>query len=154
MTNLFLFTAMDGVLIGVVVLMIGFMFWQGSKQRKAQADYMGMLDTLRIGMRVKMASGLLGRIKEIREEAPGFKTITVETGEGKNVSVLTFTIDAVQGVVNEEAINQLNMQAAAQAQTPAAESKTLINGEPAGFDAASYVEKRNEESKKKSKKDK
>ena len=142
MTNLLLFNVMDGVLIAAVVAMLGMMLWSSSRQRKAQADYVSMLDTLRTGMRVKMASGLLGRIKEIREEAPGFKTVLVETGEGKNLTYLTFTIDAVQGIVNEEAINNLNVQAAA---------KTLINGEPVteekkpDFNAAEYVEKRNEE---------
>ena len=66
------------ILIGVLLLgMVVLMLVQGRRQRKAQEDYMSMLDTLRPGVKVKMASGLLGRIKEIREEAPGFKTITL-----------------------------------------------------------------------------
>ena len=86
------------------------MLVQGRRQKKAQEDYMSMLDTLRPGVKVKMASGLLGRIKEIREEAPGFKTVTLNIGDGKNPVEMTFVIEAVQGIVNEEAINKLNAE--------------------------------------------
>lgn len=95
------------ILIGVLLAgMVVLMLVQGRRQKKAQEDYMGMLDTLRPGVKVKMASGLLGRIKEIREEAPGFKTVTLNIGEDKNVIEMTFVIEAVQGIVNEEAINK------------------------------------------------
>lgn len=99
------------IFLGVVlVAMVVFMVIQGRRQKKAQDDYMAMLDALRPGVKVKMASGLLGRIKEIREEAPGFKTITLNIGEGKSIVEMTFVIEAVQGIVNEEAINKLNAE--------------------------------------------
>ena len=99
------------ILLGIVVVaMVVFVVVQGRRQKKAQDDYMSMLETLRPGVKVKMASGLLGRIKEIREEAPGFKTITLNIGEDKNVVEMTFVIEAVQGIVNEEAINKLNAE--------------------------------------------
>lgn len=94
----------------ILVAMVAFMIVQGRRQKKAQDDYLAMLDTLRPGVKVKMASGLLGRIKEIREEAPGFKTITLNIGEDKNTVAMTFVIEAVQGIVNEEAINKLNLE--------------------------------------------
>jgi len=101
------------ILIGVLLVgMIALMLVQGRRQKKAQEDYMAMLDTLRPGVKVKMASGLLGRIKEIREEAPGFKTITLNIGDDKNAVEMTFVIEAVQGIVNEEAINKLNAEKA------------------------------------------
>ena len=100
------------ILIGVLLLgMVALMLVQGRRQKKAQEDYMSMLDTLRPGVKVKMASGLLGRIKEIREEAPGFKTVTLNIGE-KNPVEMTFVIEAVQGIVNEEAINKINAEKA------------------------------------------
>ena len=106
------------ILLAVVfAAMIGFMVVQGRRQKKAQDDYMAMLETLRPGVKVKMASGLLGRIKEIREEAPGFKTITLNVGEGKNIVEMTFVIEAVQGIVNEEAINKLNAEKMIAAET-------------------------------------
>ena len=94
----------------VVVAMFIFLLLQSRKQKKAQEDYMGMLDSLRPGVKVKMASGLLGRIKDIHEIAPGFKTVTLNIGEGKNVVEMSFVIEAVQGIVNEEAINRLNIE--------------------------------------------
>lgn len=128
------------ILIGVLLVgMIVMMFVQGRRSKKAQDDYLSMLDTLRVGVKVKMASGLLGRIKEIREEAPGFKTIVVSTGDDKNATTMTFMIEAVQGIVNEEAINRLNVEqlaAAVNAQEAGAETTattdtvTKVNGEP------------------------
>jgi preprotein translocase subunit YajC len=143
---------------GLIAVFLAFILWQNSRQRRAQADYMAMIDTLRIGTRVKMASGVIGRIKELREEAPGFKTVLIETGGGKNVSYLTYTLDAVQGIVNEEALAQLNAQAAAITPpyaTPAEpEPAKEVRATEETFDAASYVGKRNAASKKKSKTDK
>ena len=111
------------ILIGVLLVgMIALMLVQGRRQKKAQEDYMAMLDTLRPGVKVKMASGLLGRIKEIREEAPGFKTITLNVGEDKNAVEMTFVIEAVQGIVNEEAINKLNAEKALNAPEQKAEN--------------------------------
>ena len=125
------------ILIGVLLVgMIALMLVQGRRQKKAQADYMAMLDTLRPGVKVKMASGLLGRIKEIREEAPGFKTVTLNIGEDKNMVEMTFVIEAVQGIVNEEAISKLN----AEKMMAVAEEATTANAEPVkANDAAESV---------------
>ena len=99
------------ILIGAIIIVMAVMVVvSGRRQKKAQEDYMGMLDTLRPGVKVKMVSGLLGRIKEIREEVPGFKTVTLNIGEDKNVIEMTFVIEAVQGVVNEEAINKIKTE--------------------------------------------
>lgn len=116
------------ILLGfILVAMIAFMVVQGRRQKKAQDDYLAMLDTLRPGVKVKMASGLLGRIKEVREEAPGFKTVTLNVGDDKNEVAMTFVIEAVQGIVNEEAINKLNTEKAiAEMQT---EVKTVETAE-------------------------
>jgi hypothetical protein len=107
-----------------------------------------------------MACGVIGRIKEIREEAPGFKTILLETGDDKNLSSLIYEINAVQGIVNEEALMQLSMKKhleelekansenTVDTPTPAYTEPdphevkiTTLNGE--AFDAREYVEKRN-----------
>ena len=105
-SNIVSYILIGVLLIGMVVLMLV----QGRRQKKAQEDYVAMLDTLRPGVKVKMASGLLGRIKEIREEAPGFKTVTLNIGDSKNAVEMTFVIEAIQGIVNEEAINKLNAE--------------------------------------------
>ena len=105
-SNIVSYILIGVLLVGMVVLMLV----QGRRQKKAQEDYVAMLDTLRPGVKVKMASGLLGRIKEIREEAPGFKTVTLNIGDSKNAVEMTFVIEAIQGIVNEEAINKLNAE--------------------------------------------
>lgn len=135
------------ILIGVLLVgMIVLMVVQGRKSKKAQDDYMAMLDNLRVGMKVKMASGLLGRIKEIREEAPGFKTVVLETGDARNATEMTFVLEAVQGIVNEEAINKLNVEkAAAQLETKEPEvlqTETKINGEPIAADGDKATKKK------------
>jgi preprotein translocase subunit YajC len=152
-TNLFLFQFEESIpwIIMAALLVLLFVF-QGSRQRKMQADYVAMLDTLRVGMRVKMASGVIARIKEIREEAPGFKTVLVETGDGKNVSYLTYTLDAVQGIVNEDALAALNAKPVETVSIEEAKTETSVNGEKVGeLDAGEYVQKRNAQAKKKTK---
>lgn len=128
------------ILIGVLLLgMVVLMLVQGRRQKKAQDDYMSMLDTLRPGVKVKMASGLLGRIKEIREEAPGFKTVTLHVGE-KNPVEMTFVIEAVQGIVNEEAINKINAEkvlASAGTEKATEDSKSEVSATDVNAKAAS-----------------
>ena len=124
-------TVVSYILIGVLLVgMIVLMFIQGRRQKKAQSDYLAMLDTLRPGVRVKMASGLLGRIKEIREEAPNFKTVVITTGEDKNAAEMTFVIEAVQGIVNEEAINRMNAEKLAAAVNAQEEARSTTPTEP------------------------
>lgn len=120
------------IMLGVVLIaMFVFMILQGRKQKKAQEDYVSMLDSLRPGTKVKMASGLLGRIKDIREEAPGFKTVTLNIGEDKNVVEMTFVIEAVQGIVNEEAINKLKLEKLAEEQQASANNEAASEDVPA-----------------------
>ncbi len=120
------------IMLGVVLIaMFVFMILQGRKQKKAQEDYVSMLDSLRPGTKVKMASGLLGRIKDIREEAPGFKTVTLNIGEDKNVVEMTFVIEAVQGIVNEEAINKLKLEKLAEEQQASANNEVASEDVPA-----------------------
>ena len=122
--------------------MFVFLLLQGRKQKKAQEDYVSMLDSLRPGTKVKMASGLLGRIKDIREEAPGFKTVTLNIGEDKNVVEMTFVIEAVQGIVNEEAINKLKLEKLAEEQQASANNEVASEDVPAETtaDAVNNVE--------------
>ena len=132
----------------VVVAMAVFLFTSGRKQKKAQDDYMAMLDSLRPGVKVKMISGLLGRIKDIREEAPNFKTVTLNIGDDKNVVEMTFVIDAVQGIVNEEAINKLKMEKMVSGEETTKTVETTVNIE----DAIGVVEETTSSTKKTAKK--
>ena len=93
------------VILGVLVLVfVAMIVTQSRKRRTAQAEYAGMLETLRPGMRVKTVGGVIGKIREIREEAPGFKTVMIETGDAKNPSLVTYDLQAIYGIVDDEAI--------------------------------------------------
>ena len=93
------------ITLGVILLLfVGMIMAQTRRRRTAQAEYAGMLDTLRTGMRVKTVGGVIGKIKEIREEAPGFKTVLLETGTDKNPSLVLYDFQAIYGIVDDEAI--------------------------------------------------
>jgi len=127
------------IILGVIVVVfVCLIMAQSRRRRQAQTEYTGMLDTLRSGMRVKTVGGVIGRIREIREEAPGFKTVLLETGDAKNPSLVTYDLQAIYGIVDDEAIMQKQMQQAAE-QQPAA----IQNHEPAndGVDNAQNASK-------------
>ncbi|MDR0976084.1 MAG: preprotein translocase subunit YajC [Christensenellaceae bacterium] len=101
------------ILIGVVILaMFIMMFMSSKKQMKRQQEQQAMLNELRPGVRVKTYSGIIGTIKEVREVAPSYKTILLETGSAKDKTILLFDIQAVMGVVDEVGILQAQMQSA------------------------------------------
>jgi preprotein translocase YajC subunit len=101
------------VALGVIILIFGaMMVFQTRRRRTAQAEYTGMLDTLRPGTRVKTVGGVIGKIKEIREEAPGFKTVLLETGSEGHTSFMLYDIQAIYGVVDEGALKLAQPQPA------------------------------------------
>jgi preprotein translocase subunit YajC len=109
------------ILGGIVVFFVFMILMQSKRRRAAQTEYNGMIDTLRAGVRVKTVGGVIGKIIEMREEAPGFKTVLLETGAGKNVSYVLYDIQAIYGIVNDEAINratQLTEKSAIQQSQP------------------------------------
>ncbi|MDR0461869.1 MAG: preprotein translocase subunit YajC [Christensenellaceae bacterium] len=90
------------VVLAVIILVFTVLVASQSRRRKTQqAEYTGMLDTLRVGTKVKTVGGVIGVIKEIREEAPGFKTVLLETP-----SLIRYDLQAIYGIVNEEKIAQ------------------------------------------------
>jgi len=109
-----------GVIVVVFMLLV---VMQTRRRRTAQAEYSGMLETLRAGMRVKTVGGVIGRIREIREEAPGFKTVLLETGDSKNPSLVLYDLQAIYGIVDDEAILAKKMEDA--------QAQNIQNHEPA-----------------------
>ena len=124
------------VLVAVVGVMI---FFQMRRRRAMNQQVTSMIDALRPGQRVKTVGGVIGRIKEIREEVPGLKTILLETGDPKNPTLVLYDIQAIYGVISDEAVAQA--QAAAQATPQLAEQPAKVSEE--AFDAKTYVEKSN-----------
>ena len=160
-------------LVAVFAVMIGL---NASRRKRARTEYDGMLNELRPGMRVKTVGGVIGRIKEIREEAPTFKTVLLETGTDKNPTLVLYDIQAIAGVINEESLNSVTAaaelssyeQAQKQAEQPTyadelkAEAAKKQKSKPAkpakpapakpvplaDFNARDYVDKRNATAKK------
>ena len=120
------------ILGGLVLVFVVMIVMQTRKRRTAQAEYTGMLEALRPGMRVKTVGGVIGTIREIREEAPGFKTVLLETGTEKNPSLVLYDLQAIYGVVNDEKIAALVAQAQVSAPMPVSDpsAEQRVTSEP------------------------
>ena len=96
-----------------------------------------MLDRLRKGMRIKTVSGVIGRIKEIREEFGGMRTVIIETGNDKYSSFLQLDINAIMEVVAED-IPQIEPEE--QPEEKPVEQPAIEPASPEeNFDAAEFV---------------
>jgi preprotein translocase YajC subunit len=129
----------------LLVVVLGAMILLSSRRRKsAQQKAEQMLDTLRPGNRVRTVGGVVGRIKEIREESPGMKTVLLQTGNDKYPSFMLFDINAIFGIFPEEG-HTIDGAPVLKPREP--QTETLINGEVVSegksteFDAKAYVEK-------------
>ena len=129
-----------------ILIFLGFVLYYSSRRRKKmESEVTKMHDELRPGKRVRTVGGVVGRIKEIREEAPGFKTVLLETGSAKYPAFMLFDIQAIYSLVAEEGhtldgvpVPKPIIPTEAPLET---EHTTKLNGEE--LDAREYVEKRN-----------
>ena len=146
MTNLFLSSniltdPMTFILLGMVVL-LGFMMVMSAKRRRRTHEQITkMHDELRVGHRIRTVGGVVGRIKEIREESKELKTVLIQTGSDKYPAYMLFDIQAVYGVIAEEGHT---LEGA-----PVPKAQANETDLTADIDARDYVEKRNAMSKKK-----
>jgi len=144
-----------GGLIGLFVVM---MVLNRRRQKRVMEGQVAMLDRLRMGMRVKTVSGVIGRIKEIREEVGGLRTVLIETGNDKFNSFMQVDINAVMEIVGEETLvpatppAQAIPSGATEHQPETFESMKARSREGRDFDAAEFVEKSNNTRKKPTKK--
>lgn len=95
----------DGTIWIIVVMIIGmggYIFFISRRRKQTQQQVESMHDKLRPGMRVRTVGGVIGRIKEIREEAPKVKTVLLQTGSDKYPAYMLFDIEAIYGVFAEE----------------------------------------------------
>jgi len=159
---------MEFIIIGVVAaMMVGLVFWQARSRKRMSQNHEQMVHNMRPGMRVRTVSGLIGRIVEIREEAPQFTTILLETGTDKGgKSFLLFDIGAISAVIDDEMLQRAREEKARldaekriednkrEAEQRIADAKTIPVVDPTvttdsqansndSFDAATFVEKSN-----------
>ncbi|KAI4453338.1 queuine trna-ribosyltransferase [Holotrichia oblita] len=120
--------------------------------------------------RVRTVGGIIGRIKEIREEGPGVKTVLLQTSDDKNPAYALFDIQAIYGVIAEEghtlqgtitpatetkaigtASNKADVLASKKTEIASGldSESTKTEVEQDNFNAREYVEKRNKTAKKK-----
>jgi preprotein translocase subunit YajC len=97
--------------IGFLIILAVMIFYQSHRRKSVQAEYQGMLDTLRQGMRVRTVGGVIGKIIEIREDASGFRTVLLETGTDGKPSFVLYDIQAIYGIVDDEKIADLSAAA-------------------------------------------
>lgn len=108
-----------GIMIGVFALLIvGMIFLQSRRRRQMVDQQSAMMDRLRAGMRIKTVAGVIGRIREIREEASGLKTILMETGHGASTSFQLIDVQAILNIMEEDRLVD-GLGLSTQDQTPA-----------------------------------
>jgi preprotein translocase YajC subunit len=144
-------TSMIWVIAAIAIGGLAFMMLLSRRRNKvAREEAEKMLDELRPGRRVRTYSGIIGRIKEIREESPAHttdkgvqipavKTVLIETGYDKNTSFMLFDIHAIHGIIPEEGHT---IEGLPIAKLPAPEKQELLK-DPSDIDAREYVDKRN-----------
>jgi len=145
------FTWVDGLLLGGLLLLVfGFFFMQMRRRKSVMNEQVQMVDRLRPGMRVKTVAGVIGRIKEIREESSSLKTVLLETGNDKMTSFVLYDIQAVLSIVDEAGAN-VTISNVELTETPIDKSPTFEELEAkskSDFDAKDFVEKSNKGRKK------
>lgn len=95
----------DPTMIFTLILLVGLvamMMYSVKRRKSARVQVEKMLDELRPGQRVRTVGGIIGRIKEIREESPQVKTILLQTGSDKYPAYMLFDIQAIYGIFAEE----------------------------------------------------
>jgi len=133
------------ILVFLVVGLVLMMIWSNRRRRTAQEQVDKMLDSLRPGQRVRTGSGIIGRIKEIREEVPAHtnekgitvpavKSVLLQTGTDKYPAYMLIDIYAIYNVMSEEGhtiegLPVMNLPAPEKQELPEA-TETLPNPKP------------------------
>ena len=141
----------EGLIIGALVLVFIAMIWiQSRRRRSAMTEQASMIDKLRKGIRIKTVAGVVGHIREIREESKELTTILVETGQGDKTSFVLYDINAVLAVLDEPGANitvsnveltEKKMSTAEDTPTPTFEE--MQAQQDTDFDAKTFVSKSN-----------
>ncbi len=80
------------VMIGLIVVFIGFFIWQTIANKKKQKEAQDKVNALQVGDRVKTIGGICGFVAEINDEE---NTFVLETGMEGNKSYVKFDKGAI-----------------------------------------------------------
>lgn len=87
--------ATQWVLFGVLVLIIILApIFMGMRNKKEMAKAQEVMDSLKQGDKILTSAGVIGTIVSINEE-DGYKTVTIETGNGDYKGYMTLDIQAI-----------------------------------------------------------
>ena len=93
---------MEWIFIAVIaVAMVAMMVVSGKRNKKSQASYMDMLNSLEKGDKVYLTSRIVGVVVKVVTEPDGQKFIVVESGEGENKSNFLVDVQAVYMVLSK-----------------------------------------------------
>jgi len=164
---------MNIVTIAFIMGLVAIMLFSMKRRKSVRSQVEKMLDELRPGQRVRTVGGIIGRIKEIREETPerktekgvivpAIKTVLIQTGSDKYPAYMLFDIQAIYGVMPEEGhtiegmpVMKLPAPEEKPKEDKSKQSSSVRNiNDLSELNAREYVDKRNafaDKSKKKSK---
>ena len=125
-----------GLLIVLVVAIIGMFVWQSISGRKKQKEAQDMVNSLKIGDRIKTIGGVCGFLVEINNEE---NTIVIETGTKDKKSYIKFDKGAIYqtGPANPKAEQKQGEKAEKKA-----EEEVEITTETAEVETASASEEK------------
>ena len=86
-----------GILLILVAFLAILIVFSSIKRKKEVKVAQEFAENLKVGDKVKTYSGIYGKIISIKD-SPNGKVVTIETGEGKNVSYLSVDIFAIYSI--------------------------------------------------------
>lgn len=93
-------------MVVLVVLVILFFVYTHIRNKKEQAKYQEMTNSLEKGDKVLTSAGIIGKIVNI-ENKDMYKLVTIETGSGKNKGYITFDSQAIYTVLEKKNAKQV-----------------------------------------------
>jgi len=134
---------------GLVLVFVVMIMFQVRRRKRVMAEQETLLDRLRPGMRIKTVAGTIGRIRELRDEGGGQRTILIETGFGNNMSFMLIDFQAVLAVMDEPMTTSATTPLTMQTEAAAEDCKFTEMQKESELDAKEFVEKSNKGRKKK-----
>ena len=87
----------------LLVLVIGILVLNYFRSKKSREEMKNVIDSIKVGDKVKTYSGFYGKIVEITETTDG-KVATIQTGDEKHKSFISIDMNAIYSIDNKEPI--------------------------------------------------
>ena len=87
----------------LLVLVIGIFILNYFRSKKSREEMKNVINSIKVGDKVKTYSGFYGKIVEITETTDG-RVATIETGDEKHKSFISIDMNAIYSIDNKEPI--------------------------------------------------